>query len=259
MKDAFLQMLAVALDRKGTPLTVVFADPNVTLGDSKQNPPGTNIKGQKRGIRADIAAQEAFKNVHNDTTIILPGKKGQIYDVQFIANDANVSGFVESIKLCDQAMMRAMLIPSLVFMGGDGTGSYSLGQEHSKTFEKILDGLLAGLQKVLVNQLIYEMLAYNFPKEMWSEHGLGDFGKREISQDEREKELNALKAAHEMGAIDPVSDLNDMNKVRESVNFEPRTDLFPQPVMPEMPGMEGDEDEEGNLPSKKPHPSNGDS
>lgn len=232
MKDAFLQMLAVALDRKGTPLTVVFADPNATLQDPSKATPGVNSKGKQAGIRADLAAQQAFKNVHNDTTIILPGKKGQIYDIEFIANDANVSGFVESIKLCNQSMMRAMLIPALVFMGGDGSGSYALGEAHSKTFDKILDGMLSSFSHVLINQLVYEMIAYNFPREKWQKQGLGSFGKRELSQDERDKELTALKTAWEMGAIDPQGDLNDQNKVRESVQFEPRDKLPPPPLMP---------------------------
>lgn len=244
MKDAFLQMLAVALDRKGTPLTVVFADPNVTLQDPGKATPGVNSKGQKVGIRADVAAQHAFKNIHNDTTIILPGKKDQVYSLDFVPSDANTQGFIESINLCNKGLMRALLIPSLIFTSGDGSGSFALGEQHAKTFDKILDSMLAGFQQAFIDQLIKDMIAYNFPKEAWMKDGFGKFARRELSQDEIQKELEAIKSVHEMGAID-MNDLTDLNKVRDMVNFDERE----TPIPKEM-GLFGDDgggfDDDGN-------------
>ena len=74
LKDAVLKMLAVALDRKGTPLTVVYADPNTTLMHGEGFDPNLAPHLQQKE-RADQAAKRAFENVHNDSTIILPGKK----------------------------------------------------------------------------------------------------------------------------------------------------------------------------------------
>lgn len=222
MKDAFLQMLAIALDRKGTPLTVIFADPNLTVQDPNKTNDGANARGRTRvGKRGDVAAREAFKNVHNDTTIILPGRKGQHYDLDFVPQASNAGDFIESIKMCNQAIMRGLLIPALVFMGGDGTGSYSLGQEHSQTFDKILDGFNAGARQALLQQLVRPLIAYNFPKELWQADGLGDFSKRELTPEEVQKELAALEIANNMGGLD-MNDLNDLNAVREKVNLEAR-------------------------------------
>lgn len=228
MKDGFLQMLSVALDRKGTPLTVVFADPNTTVNDPSKMQAGSNGKGRVQGERADHAAARAFKNVHNDTTIILPGKKGQIYDLEFVPQTSNASDFMAAIDLCNKSMLRALLVPSLIFGNGDGTGSYSLGQEHAKTFDKILDGMLAGFLETVRTEIIKPLLAYNWPKAVWKEDGIGKFGKNELSAEEIAKEMDVVEKAVNIGAVD-MNDLADLNAIRDKIRFPPRTKIIEQP------------------------------
>lgn len=229
MKDAFLQMLAIALDRKGTPLTIIYADPHTTIGDSDKIASGTNAKGIRgKGKRADEAARDAFQKIHNDTFIVLPGKKGQIYETDFVPQDSNSEAFIESLNFCNKSIMRALLIPSLIFNAGDGSGSYALGQEHSRTFDKILDGMLAGLKHVLVQQVIRELVAYNFPRSAWEKTGLGDFSKREFNQDERQKEAEMFEKAVNIGIVDQ-DDLNDLNQMRDTLGFEPRDTIIEKP------------------------------
>jgi hypothetical protein len=219
MKDAFLQMMSVALDRKGTPLTIVYADPNETLQDP--NSP-LNERGRRSGISAVDAATKAFAQIHNDSTIILPGKKGQIFETDFVPQDANSDQFLQALDFCNKSILRSLLIPDLTIGGGDGNGSYSLGQEHARTFEKILDGWLTGLSQVLLEQVISKMLAYNFPKSVWQKDGFGDFSKREHTQHEIEKTMDMYQTAINAGVID-VNDLNDLNKMRESLGFTEKT------------------------------------
>lgn len=264
LKDAILQMLSIALDRKGTPLTVVYVDPNATVANGKnpaqgQTGQGANT-GKKVGIRADLAAQNAFRNMHNDSTIILPGKKGQIFETDFVNQQSNATDFIAALDFCNKGIMRALLLPALVFTGGDGSGSYALGQEHAKTFDKILDGILAGFKQTLLDQLIKEILAYNFPEEQWRALGLGEFAKRDLSLDEKDKELQALESAVNMGAVD-MQDLDDLNHVRSIAGFKPRTTPIPQPtVLEEYDEEEGEGGEEegkdgvddGREPGSKP-------
>lgn len=227
LKDAFLQMLAIALDRKGTPLTIVFADQNTTLLDpNKATQP--NMKGKQAGIRADVAASNAFKNIHNDSTIILPGKKGQVYETDFVPQASNAQDFMAAVDLCNKSFLRALLVPALIFSSGDGSGSYSLGQEHAKTFDKILDGWVAPFAHTLLQELIFETIAYNFPRSAWEEDGLGSFAKRELSSDEIQKEMEIVEKAVSVGAID-MNDLNDLNTVRDKIRFEPRETPIPRP------------------------------
>lgn len=260
MKDHFLVMLATALDRKGTPLNIVYADPNTTLIDPEQLGSNESPRGQRKGIRADLAAIKAFANVHNDSVIVLPGKKGSIFEVDQVPQTANAGDFISALDFCNKSIMRALLIPSLIFGNGDGSGSFALGQEHAKTFDKILDGMLAGAKQCLLLQVIREMIAYNFPAEVWQEHGYGDFSKRDLTQDEKQKEAEMLEKAVSIGIVD-TQDLNDLNKMRDTFGFEPReepiasampmgVDEFGNPV--EEPPGEGNPFGEGG--EEKPQP-----
>lgn len=246
MKDGFLQMLSVALDRKGTPLTVVFADPNTTLQTQEAAESGINQKGSSQNrIRADIAASRAFANVHNDSTIILPGKKAQVFDLDFVPQVSNAKDFIDAIQLCDRAMMRALLIPSLIFTNGDGTGSYALGEQHAKTFDKILDGFLDGFKHTLSEQFLWEMMAYNFPRERWDgKDGRGKFSKVQLTSEEIQKEVDIMSSLVNMGAAD-MNNLEDVNTLRGKAQLEPLT----KPIEPIL------NDEMGNpLPPGSPRP-----
>ena len=223
MKDAFLKMLAIALDRKGTPLTVVFADGNGTVVNAAKAMSGVNQRGNAAaGERPDVAAKRAFDNIHNDSTIILPGRKGQVYELEQLQVQSNAEDFKSALELCDRALTRSLLIPSLIFTNGDGTGSFALGQEHAKTWEKILDGQAAGIKASWIDQFISQIIMYNFPEEDWKDEGFGEFTKRELTQDERDKEMNILGAALEKGVAD-ATDLEDLNAIRDRIGLKPRT------------------------------------
>lgn len=221
MKDAFLQMLAIALDRKGTPLTVIFADPNTTVGDQTKVQQGQSMRDKKVGIRADMAVNEAMRNIHNDSYIILPGKKGQVYDLDFMPQTSNATDFIGAVELCNKGIMRGLLIPSLIMSAGDGGGAYALGQEHAKTFDKILDGDLATFKQCLLDDMITPMIRYNFPESVWKKDGFGNFAKRDLTKDEVDKEMEMYEKGLNLGVID-ATDLEDLNKIRETMGFEPR-------------------------------------
>jgi hypothetical protein len=228
LKDSIIQMLAVALDRKGTPLTIVYADPNTTLQDETKVAGQGNQRGKRVGIRADEAARQAFSRIHNDSTIILPGKKGQIFETDFVPQDSNAEAFIASLDFCNKSIMRALLIPSLIFGNGDGTGSYSLGQEHAKTFTKIMDGMLAGLEDVLIEQLVKEMIQYNWPASVWQDSGFGTFAAADFSDEDMEKMSRIWESAITNGVID-TNDLQDLNRMRETLGFAERETPIEKP------------------------------
>lgn len=241
LKDAVLQMLSVALDRKGTPLSVWYVDPTATFLDQQAMRNNAPIDPtQPQGVRAMNAVKHALKHVHNDSTIIMPGKKDQFVSHDFVQQQSNAADFISALNFLDTRIMRALLIPPLVMSSGDGAGSYALGAEHSKTFDKLLDGILGGYKQVLLRQLVREIIAYNFKREDWEKDGLGEFSERELSQDEREKEMTCVETAVNLGAID-TSELDDLNKIRDIAGFKPRTEIIPKE---ELPGMEGEEDAE---------------
>lgn len=245
-KWAYCQMMGVGLDRKGTPLLVVYADPNATMQNAANYASGAK-PDRNSAMRAPAAAVEAFRNIHNDTVIVLPGMKAKTFDVEPIDMTGNATDFIEAIRLCNTLMMRALLIPALIFTSGDGAGSYSLGQEHAKTFDKILDGYLEGFKRTILDQLVKPLIAFNFPKTVWLEKGLGSFARRELTVDERQKEAELFASGIDKGWID-TDDLSDLNKMREAAGFEPRT----APIVKKAPAFSpfglGEETDENGAP-----------
>lgn len=236
-KAQIVQMMLRALDRKGTPLLIVYAAPNATVRDPQKANTASN-RGRNVGMDAARSVSQVMGNIHNDSVVTLPGKKGQIYEVDSIPMDANADQFIEAIQYFDRAALRAMLIPSLVFSSGDGSGSFALGQEHSKTWDKICDGYLEGLKQTAISQVVEPYLMYNFPESAWRKDGLGSFMKRDLTQDERDKETDNIEKAVNMGILD-LTDLNDYNTAREKFGFEAK-DTVPESVS--NPAEELDED-----------------
>lgn len=223
MKDAILQMMAIALDRKGTPLTIVYYDPNVPIYDQDKLPNPTDQSGARQNPRAAIhpgkAAEKAMRNLHNDSVIYIPGKKGEIYTVDSLSQQSNAQDFISALDFCNKSQLRAMLIPALLF--GDGQGGYALGDVHAKMFDKVLDGMNSGLEEVLLKHWIKDILMLNFPRSAWEKDGLGSFGKRDLSQDEVQKVMETFEKGVNTGIIDQ-QDLNDLNKMRDAIGFDER-------------------------------------
>lgn len=223
IKDAILQMMTIALDRKGTPLTVVYYDPMAPIMDPNKvknpNDLGSARDDRKAAIHPGKAAEQAMKNLHNDSVIYIPGKKGEIYTIDTLSQQSNASDFIAALEFCNKSMLRAMLLPALIF--GDGQGGYALGEVHAKTFDKVLDGINAGLEDNLLNQWVKDILSLNFPKSMWEKDGLGSFSKRDLTQDEVQKVMDVFDKGINAGIIDQ-GDLNDLNKMRDSIGFDER-------------------------------------
>lgn len=215
LKDAFLKMWVVAADRKGTPLVIGYAAPNDTVLQQ------TNNEQSQGGInqnRADLAMAQVFKTVHNSSFIVLPGRKGETYDVEAIQVQGDMNVFKDGIDYFNKAIMRALLIPPLVMSGGDGAGSYALGAEHHKIFAKIIDGKLKPYKQSILDQFIRKIIAYNFPKATWEKHGYGDFVLEEHDPEMMERLGNVYRGLTETGYMSPESQ-DDIDHVREKLGL----------------------------------------
>lgn len=215
MKDAFLKMWLVAADRKGTPLLVGFAAPNDTVLEQH------TADGQTSGAvaeRADQAMARTFKTIHNSSFIVLPGKKGEVYDVEAINVQGDMNVFKDGIDYFNKAIMRGLLIPPLL-LGGDGGGSYSLGQEHTKVFNQVIDGKLKVFKQAILDQFIRKIIAYNFPKDEWEKHGCGEFALEEFDPEVMQILANVYKSLTEDGYMNPTIQ-KDFDHVRMKMGLD---------------------------------------
>lgn len=208
LKDAFLKMWLVAADKKGTPLVVGYAAPNDTVLEGKT--------GEK--VRSDLGMANTLKNMHNSSFIVLPGMKGETYDIEAIQSQGDLNVFKDGIDYFNKALMRSMLIPSLVMTGGDGAGSYALGQEHHKVFAKIIDGKLKPYKETILTDLIEPLIAYNFPRAIWEKDGVGDFALDEFDPELLEKMSTIYANLTNVGYMAP-EEQQDMDVVREKMGL----------------------------------------
>lgn len=222
-KDAFLKMYIVAADRKGTPLVVGYADTNTTLLQQTNNE--FNHGGVNKG-RADMAMAEIMKTIHNSSFIVLPGKKGEIYEVEAIQVQGDMNIFKDGMSRFDQGIMRALLIPPLAMTNGDGVGSFALAQEHTKLLAKMIDGKLKIHKQGILQQFIRKILQYNFPRAAWEKDGLGDFVLEEYDAEAMEKLANIYSSLTTSGYMSP-SDQEDMTEVRMKMNLKPKVATVP--------------------------------
>lgn len=215
LKDAFLNMWVVAADRKGTPLVIGYAAPNETvLGRTEAD--GQAQQGQGR---ADLAMAQVMKTIHNSSFIVLPGRKGETYEVDSVQVQGDMNVFKDGIDYFNKAIMRALLIPPLVMSGGDGAGSYALGESHHKIFQQVIDGKLKMYKQAILDQFVSKIIAYNFPRSLWEEHGYGEFVLEEHDPEVMEKLSNIYRTLTETGYMSPDKQ-NDLDHVREKMGMK---------------------------------------
>ena len=236
-KDAFLNMWVVAADRKGTPLLIGYAAPNDTVLEMRE---GAQNGKQPSAERSDVAMANVFKTIHNSSFIVLPGRKDETYSAESIQIQGDMNVFKDGVEYFNKAMMRAMLIPSLVMGNGDGVGSYSLGSEHKKIFNQIIDGQLKSIKQGILDQFITKLLAYNFPRSEWEPYGAGDFMLEEYDPEVMEKLSNIYQSLTVNGYMSP-EEQKDLDFVREKMGLEKK------PVVKQIMTEENDdlEDDEG--------------
>lgn len=245
MKDAFLKMWIVAADRKGTPLMVGYAAPNDTvLSQNMGDDPRTN---RERAASAADAMASIFKTLHNSSFIVLPGKKGEIYEVDKVDVQGDMNVFKDGTDYFNKALMRSLLIPPLAMTGGDGTGSWALGDIHRKMLDKIIDGKLKPYKQGILDQFINPLIAYNFPRRLWERHGYGEFVLEEFDVEMMEKLANIFGTLTDRGYMGPTEQA-DMDFVREKMNMKKamatQPDLLEPTTDPNAPGgSEGPKDQ----------------
>jgi hypothetical protein len=215
LKDAFLKMWIVAADRKGTPLLVGYAAPNDTVIEQHNS---ELQGGTEQRERADRALASIMRTIHNSSFVVLPGRKGETYEVEAIQSQGDMNVFKDGITYFNQALMRSLLLPPLVMTAGDGAGSYSLGQEHHKIFAKIIDGKLKVYKQGILDQFIKPLIAYNFPRSAWERDGMGEFVLEEYDPEIMEKLGNVFRTLVDTGFLS-ASQQTDMDYVRQKMGL----------------------------------------
>jgi hypothetical protein len=247
-KDAYLKMRLIAMDRKGTPLLIGYASPNDTVLENIHEDHRQHIKAQ----RADQAMADVFKTIHNSSFITLPGRKGEMYEVEAIQVQGDMIGFKDAIGDSDRGIMRALLLPPLV-LGGDGGGSFSLGQEHNKIFKQVVDGKLKPYKQEIIDQFIEKIIRYNFPESAYQKDGFGEFLLEDYDPEVMTQLAGVYRELTDSGYMS-ASAQEDFDMAREKMGLPKR--LAPAEMLNVDPGQdlpggsEGEKDHVGGTPEE---------
>lgn len=190
LKCAYLQFLAIAGDRKSTPLLVLYCDPNAVTTNSPSSPmmPDPILNNPMQTQNAIDTARQALNALRGDSALLLPGMKGQAFDVQVADVQGNLDIFVNTLKYCDDSMQQSLLIPSSMF--GDSSGaSYALGTSQSSIHNKLLSSIRNSITKTLEQDYVADLIKMNFAPEEYND----DLGYFESDLLNTEDKINVVK------------------------------------------------------------------
>jgi hypothetical protein len=230
LKYAIWQLFLIALDRRGTPLTVVYADAQRELTnrlDTNNEHPQTAVD-----YLADLGT-----DIHSTSLLVLPGKKGETFDVQAVPTDADLNIFQTILSVIDADMNRSMFIPSSI-SGGETGASYALGMSQGSFFDKLVKARTEEVTDVIINQIMRDVIIKNFDE---SEHK-NDFGRFQYKALSLEEQMKLAKIIESIGTPEnpwiSSQDLGDLNEVRSAMDFEKVSKAF-EPLISPLGGEDG--------------------
>ncbi len=125
------------------------------------------------------------------------------------------AAYSSAIEFCNRMLYRAMFLPSLL-EGGEGGGSYSLGQVHWRMFNDACLWLARELVEVEIEQLWRPLIEWNFgPQEEYGEWDVSDSG----TPEEKQIMANVFLSGVNGGFLFP--DEGDAEWMRERLGFPP--------------------------------------
>jgi hypothetical protein len=209
LKYGILQALAVAYDRRATPLLAVYTSAEQALNVMDEF-------GKSRLVGAIEAAQSALKDLNSSSAFILPGMKGKVYDLEALNIDSDFSGFIEGIRLIDTKIMQGLKIPESIFTA-EGGSSYALGSAQGSVYQTFSDSMREDIMHVLMQHYIRHTIELAFTPEE-HETDWGHFGAKLSNIDDKLKYSELFKSLREIQCFGG-ENLGDANFARETTGM----------------------------------------
>lgn len=210
-KEAFRDMMAIALDRYGTPLLYAIVPPQLT-SEVVEEPDGTQ---RNKTYRESVA--EVISSAKGNQGIVLEqlSKEYPVSIGSLTTSNNYADAFTQAIDFCDHNMQVGMGIPNLIMRDErSGLGNGQSSENQVEMFNMLISHYFKIVTNAFVNQVVRQLIAYNFDAD----------SVKNISQPGyiselplRPTEIETLTAAIEkmtmLGYVNP-SDQEDYNHVR---------------------------------------------
>jgi hypothetical protein len=158
-KEAFRDMMAIALDRYGTPLIWAVVPPQNT-DEIMQD-----LDGTTRYLTLHEMAARELENMRSETGIVFTQiDKDHPVKLEALTTGNNFAdSFQQAIELCDENMMRGMSIPNLIMKdGSQGLGTGGASERQVELFHMFVDSIFEVVINSFLEQCVAQLIQYNF-------------------------------------------------------------------------------------------------
>lgn len=220
-KEAFTNMMWVALDRYGTPLVYALV-PNIQTGRTTIGP-----DGEPQPITLFDETKEALENLSSQSAIVITqNSREQPVTLDTLTTGNNFSdSFISAIEFCDENMIMGLGIPNLLFRDKSSRlGSGQAGEVQLEAFNSFIDTMYNLITEKVLDQIVGHIIDINFSRDL---HPLGEsrgvFTKKPPRFSDLKVMINAIESLENLGYINYKNDI-DFDWVRDLVSA-PKRDL----------------------------------
>ena len=218
-KEAFRDMMAVALDRYGTPLIYAIVPPQAT-SEKVTNPDGTIRQKQ---YRESVA--EALANAKGNQGIVLEQiSKDYPVDIGTLTTGNNFAdAFTQAIDFCDNNMQIGMGIPNLIMRDErSGLGNGNSSENQVEMFNIMVSRYFTIVTDAIVNQVIRNLIEFNFdPDTVPYANEPGHIAEIPLRPTEIKEYVTAVKELTTLGYMN-AKNQEDYNHVRSMIGLSRR-------------------------------------
>lgn len=218
-KEAFRDMMAVALDRYGTPLLYAIVPPQIT------NEIVEEVDGTSRPKQYRESVTEALENVRGNQGIVLEqlSKDYPVTIGSLTTGNNFADAFAQAIELCDSNMQIGMGIPNLIMRDErSGLGNGSSSENQVEMFNMLISHYFEIATSSFIDQVVKQLIAYNFnPDTVKDISDPGIISEVPLRPTEIETLMKAFSNLTTLGYMNP-SNQEDYNYVRTMIQLPQR-------------------------------------
>jgi hypothetical protein len=196
-----------AMGRCANPMVVVYADANKAV---------YNIGAGD--INAVEAAYTVMQTYSEDTAVILPGRKGELFDIEVVANSGNFDVYEKALTKYDADLEKLHLVPEGIFSTAT---TFAGATAQNSIFTKLMGGIAEEMvQHVLLDQVVKYLIIENFGESYATD--LGYFESELQNIDDKLKYQKLYEGMTNDGYLDNTNK-KDIQHVRKTLG-EPTLD-----------------------------------
>lgn len=218
-KEAFRDMMAIALDRYGTPLLYAIVPPQMT-SEVITEPDGT-----KRNKLYREAVSEVLAKAKGNQGIVLERlSKDHPVDIGTLTTGNNFAdAFTQAIDFCDHNMQVGMGIPNLIMRDErSGLGNGNSSENQVEMFNILISHYFKTVTSAIVNQVVRQLIAYNFdPLTVKDISNPGYIAELPLRPGEIDTLTKAVDTLTNLGYINPTNQ-EDYNHIRSLIRLPHR-------------------------------------